>query len=512
MSNQTQYDSEWDPNTLEAFQQLFDLSNLELDVYTPARTHFADFWRTTKPNMAWNWYNELLATKLQQFYEDVMAGKHPRLMIFAPPRHGKSEGASRRFPAWVFGKTPTVHIIACSYAAMLASRMNRDVQRIMDEPVYQDIFPDTRLNTENVATLSGKPLRNSDIFEIVSHLGSYRSAGVAGGITGQGFDIGIIDDPIADAASAQSEVLRQGIWEWYQTTFYSRKSPMSGILLIMTRWHEDDLAGRLLLAQNEGGEQWDIVRFPAIAEEDEKYRKEGEALHPGRFPLNQLETIKAVVGSYYWECMYQQRPGPKGGTIFARKNWQYWKALPDIEELILSVDCSFKDLNDSDYVAIQTWGRKGPNKFLIKRLRERMGFSATIEAIRNFKGLFPKVVAILIEDKANGSAVIETLRKEIAGVIAVQPEGGKVARAFAMQGEQEAGNIHLPDPTVDGTIETFLGEVSAFPSVTHDDETDAMTQAMNWFRTREGAYDMLEFMRRQLEKQKAQQAGGANTK
>ena len=485
-----------DAATQEALNQLFALASTELDVYDPARENFADFWRTTKPDMKWGWFNDELAAALQQFYENVMAGKQPRLMIFAPPRHGKSEGASRRFPAWVFGRCPTAHVIACSYAAMLASRMNRDVQRIMDEPLYQSIFPDARLNTENVATLSGKPLRNSDIFEIVDHLGSYRSAGVGGGITGQGFDIGIIDDPIADAQSALSEVTRQSIWEWYQTTFYTRKSPLSGILLIMTRWHDDDLAGRLLRAQHEGGDQWTIVSFPAIAEAEERHRHAGEALHPARYDLDNLRATEKVLGSYAWACMYQQRPGPRGGTIFLRKHWQFYKALPDLDELIISVDCSFKDLKDNDYVAIQVWGRKGANKYLVKRTRERMGFSATVQSIRGHHALYPKVETIVVEDKANGSAVIETLQKEIPGVVGINPEGGKVARAFSMQGEQEAGNIFLPDPTVDPDIETFLGEVSAFPSVTHDDETDSMTQAINWFRNREGAYGMLEYMAR----------------
>lgn len=489
---------------LSLLRQMASMIDAELDVNIPARESFYDFLRVTAPDMKLNWFNRVLCAKLQQFYEDVVAGLQPRLMIFAPPRHGKSEAASRRFPAWCFGKNPKINFIACSYAAMLASRMNRDVQRIMDTPKYQDIFPNTRLNVENVATVAGKPLRNSEIFEIVGHLGSYRSAGVGGGITGQGFDIGLIDDPVADAQSALSEVYRQSIWEWYQTTFYTRRSPMSGIVLIMTRWHQDDLAGRLLQAQLEGGEVWDIVRFPAIAEEREEFRDVGEPLHPERYSLASLQATQKAIGSYAWEAMYQQHPSPKGGTIFNRSHWKFWKALPTFEEKIISVDCTFKDLKDNDYVAIGVWGRKQADKFLVQRLRERMGFSATVMAIRSIRAQHPDCTAILVEDKANGSAVIETLAREIPGVIAINPEGGKVARAYAIQPEQEAGNLWLPDPTVDHDIETFLAEATGFPSMAHDDEVDQMTQAINWYRNRAGAYGMLDFLRQQSEAHDAQ--------
>jgi len=481
----------------------------EEDVLRPSRESFHAYVRNTRPTFKLNWFHRVLADTMQQFYLDVKAGKQPRLMIFAPPRHTKSDTASRCFPAWVFGQDPRINFIACSYSSSLAHRMNRDVQRIMDDPLYREIFPDTRLNTENVATLSGKPLRNSDIFEIVDHLGSYRSAGVGGGIMGQGFDIGLIDDPIADAEAANSEVIRQGIWEWYQTTFYTRQSEMAGIVLIMTRWNVDDLAGRLLQEMLIGGDQWNVVSFPAIAEQDEEFRKAGEALQPERFDVDRLRAIERTLGSYAYSSMYQQRPGPKGGTIFKRDYWQYWKVLPQLEETIISVDCAFKDLKTSDYVAIQVWARKGANKYLVRRTREQLGFSATVAAIKSTHALFPHCEAILIEDKANGPAVVETLHSILPGVIAINPEGGKVARAYAMQGEQEAGNIILPDASVDPNIEIFLGEVSSFPAVAHDDETDAMTQAINWFRNREGAYGMIEFARRQSELINAQRKRAA---
>jgi predicted phage terminase large subunit-like protein len=490
-------------------QLLADAAAREEQVLRPARDNLFDFTKFIKPHLMMAQFQRALCDALDQFYDDVMAGLHPRLMIFAPPRHGKSETASRCFPAYCFGKNPRLNFIACSYAAMLAGSMNRDVQRIMDGEAYAELFPESRLGTENVATLSGKPLRNSDVFEIMGYLGRYRSAGVGGGITGQGFDIGLIDDPIADAASALSETIRESIWEWYRTTFYTRRSPHSGIVLIMTRWHQDDLAGRLLQEMKDGGEKWTVVSFPAIAEADEQWRKVGDALHPERIPLEMLRATERTLGSYNWTALYQQRPSPAGGNIFNRNKWQFWKVLPTLEEIILSVDCTFKDSDGTDYVAIQVWGRKGADKYLLKRRRERLGFTATVTAVRAMRALYPTCGAVLIEDKANGSAVIDTIKKEIAGVIAVTPEGGKVARGYAVQPEQEAGNLYLPDPSIDETIENFLDEATNFPLGTHDDEVDAMTQAVNWMRNRESTLGMLDFLRTEAERVEAERRKAA---
>lgn len=483
----------------QSILSLRDSLKRDLEVLQPCRDLFSRFWQHTKPDMAWNWFNERIAQELQQFYEDVIAGLQPRLMLFAPPRHGKSEGASRRFPAWVFGKRPQSHFMATSYSSSLASRMNRDVQRVIDTPGYAEIFPNTKLNTQNVATLAGQPLRNSDIFEIVGPLGSYRSAGVGGGIAGMGFEFGLIDDPVANAQDAQSDALMETLWEWYQQVFYTRQAPNAGICIIMTRWVTDDLAGRLVEQMKEGtGEDWKVVSFPALAEADEENRKQGEPLCPARYNKERLKAIEKTIGSYAWSALYQQRPGPKGGIIFKRSKWKYWKVLPQLEEIILSVDCTFKDLQDADFVAIGAWGRVGADKYLLKRTRERMGFSATVMAVKTMHALFPTCVAVLIEDKANGSAVIETLKAAVPGVIAVEPHGGKIARAYAIQPEQEAGNLYLPDPEIDPDIETYLGEASAFPGGAHDDEVDQTTQAVNWFRLRSDTMGMLHFIEQEV--------------
>ncbi len=457
--------------------------------YAPARASLKGFTQATMASIQWGWFQERLCRELDQFLSDVVAGLNPRLMFIGPPRHGKTEIASRRFPAYVFGKRPISNIIASSYAAPLAQRNNRDVQRVMDTAVYRRIFPATRLHGTNIATLSGQPLRNAHIFEIVNYLGSYRSAGVGEGITGMGFDFGLIDDPVKDAQQAGSEVERNSIGEWYETTFYSRASPLSGILLIMTRWHEDDLAGRLLYkAQFEGGEQWRVVRLPAIAEEDEfdpdtgvLIRKEGEALHPERYPLSRLEQIRTVVGSYAFASLYQGRPVPKGGGIIRKEDFKfYFRAElgdnPKFDLVVLSTDAAFKDTASSSYVVTQAWGRRGNKHYLLAQSRKRLTFSGTVRDIRTMRQRFPNANAILIEDKANGPAIIDTIGKELPGVIAVEPQGSKQARAEAVVPLFEAGNVLLPHPDEEPWVESFIHEWLSVPTGAYWDMVDSSSQ------------------------------------
>jgi hypothetical protein len=240
-----------------------------------ARRRLIEFTLRTCPNYQAGWFHREVATKMERFLADVLAKRAPREMLLAPPRSGKTEIVSRRFPAWTLGKHPDLSIIAASYGSDLASRNNRDVQRVMDDPEYEALFPETKLFGENIRTVArGSWLRNSDIFEVVGRKGVYRSTGVMGSITGMGGDILLLDDPIKDAHEASSKVYRDRLWEWYTSTFYTRRAPGAGILIILTRWHEDDLAGRLL--NDKEGDKWNVTRFPAIAEEDEPHRKEGE--------------------------------------------------------------------------------------------------------------------------------------------------------------------------------------------------------------------------------------------
>ena len=207
-----------------------------------ARRSMAEFTLYTDERYQMNWHHRLICEYLDKWInKDVK-----RLMVFTAPRHGKSELVSRKLPAYIFGRNPDTSIISASYSADLASRMNRDVQRIMDEYRYIELFPESRLYGKNLKDANGKFLRNSDIFEIVNHRGVYRSAGVGGGITGMGGEYIIIDDPVKNREEANSEVYREKLWDWYTSTLYTRLEKDGCILVTLTRWHEDDLAGRLL--------------------------------------------------------------------------------------------------------------------------------------------------------------------------------------------------------------------------------------------------------------------------
>ena len=448
-----------------------------------SRRNLSDFTNYTKPDFIEGWFNRIIAKELQQFYYDVMAGKQPRLIIQAPPRSGKSELFSRRFPAWAFGQNPNLQIIAASYSTDLASRMNRDVQRIIDSEEYQGVFPETTLNGKNIATVSGQSLRNSEIFEIVGHAGAYRSAGVGAGITGMGADIGIIDDPVKDAKEANSQTIRDAVWDWYTTTFYTRLSPKSGILLGMTRWHEDDLAGRLLREMDNDGDQWRIVSFPAIAECDEEFRLEGEALHPERYDLERLTKIKKAVGSQAWNALYQQRPSSKGGDIIKGAWFKRYSVLPRMKRIIITADTAQKTKQHNDYSVIIVAGLGVDGGLyvidLIRGKWEAPELEQKLSDVWN-KYRSMSVHKVYVEDKSSGTSLIQNIqRKQRIPVEGVQVDTDKYTRVLGVQGYIESGYIYLPNDAE--WIEDFIKECEAFTATNshkHDDQVDAMVMAI----------------------------------
>ena len=297
-----------------------------------ARTSLVDFVRYTKPDYLFGWFNEELCAILDQFIEDVINRKSPRLLIKAPPRHGKSEVASRRFPAYILGRYPWLQVMNASYSAELASAMNRDVQAIMDSPEYNRIFPNTKINGEMAKLLNDKSVKNlkktADFVETNEH-GYLFSGGVGGAFTGFGSDVFINDDLIKNRQEADSQTIRDTIWNWYTSTAYSRLSEGGGMIIMMTSWNSDDIIGRIEEHMKNGsGDNFTVFEFPAIATKDEKYRKIGEPLHPERFSLAKLEQIRRTVGIRDWSALYQQSPIPDEGGLF-KPNWiQYYDELP----------------------------------------------------------------------------------------------------------------------------------------------------------------------------------------
>ncbi len=457
------------------------------DKLARARSGLLSFTTYTKSDYEVSWHHRLTC----QYLNNFVAGKIPRLMIFEPPRHGKSELTSRRLPAYLFGRYPKTSIIGTSYSADLASRMNRDVQRIIDSPEYAELFPDTKLSGDTVRTgAAGSWLRNSDIFEIVEHGGTYRSAGVGGGITGMGGEWLLIDDPIKNQEEADSETYREKLWEWYTSTLYTRLEKDGKILIILTRWHEDDLAGRLLeLAKSDpDADQWVVLNLPAIYEAKEAHpqdpRREGEALWPEKYSAERLKKLRASVGSRVFNALYQQRPSAtEGATI--KRNWlRYYTKAPDrFDEIIQSWDLTFKDAKNSDYVVGQVWGRVAANKYLIDEVRGRMDIVGTINAILALSAKHPKAYLKLIEDKANGPAVISLLKEKLSGIVAVEPQGSKDSRLLSVAPDYEAGNVYYPDPSIAPWIGDHVEEIVGFPTAKFRDRVDTASQALNRLRS-----------------------------
>lgn len=465
-----------------------------------ARRNLLDFTTYTNPDYNVNWHHKIICNYLERW----AFGDIKRLMIFMPPGSGKSELVSRRLPAWIFGRNPEVGIMATSYAASLASDMNIDVQRIIDSDLYKEVFPATNLYGKN--SRSGKVgsdnfARNRDVFEIVNHKGYYKCAGVGGSITGKRFFYGIIDDPLRGRQDAESETIRNTTYNWYVNDFYTRRLNLDArILITLTRWHSDDLAGRLLSLANSNpkAEQWAVLKFPMIAEdplEPEDPRQIGESLWSWRYGnADDLEATKINAGTYVWSSLYQQRPAPAGGTIFNRGWWgdpsltgtgrnQFYPSKPSemaihMDLIILSADCTFKDTDGTDYVVLQIWGRKGGDFYLLDQKRDRMDIIATMQNIRTLIAKWPRISAKLIEDKANGSGIITMMKREVPGLIPVEPQGGKIVRAQAVTPYIESGNVWLPRPEHAPWLHDLLEELAAFPTGKHDDQVDALTQAL----------------------------------
>lgn len=465
--------------TKEQRQVLMEEARREL-----ARRTMGDFVLYVDDNYRMNWHHRLLCD-----YLDKLACKEiRRLMVFMPPRHGKSELVSRKFPAYLLGRNPDTSIISCSYSADLASRMNRDVQRLIDSERYLELFPGTQLSNQHTRRFyETRYTRNNNMFEVVDKKGTYRSSGVGGGITGMGGEYIIIDDPVKNREDADSATMREKVYDWYTSTLYTRLEKDGCILLTLTRWHEDDLAGKLLKAAQEGADQWTILELPAVCEYPPKpydVRQEGEALWKWKYDEEALEKMKVTVGSRDWAALYQQHPTPGEGGTFKREWWNYYKVLPDgLYDFVQSWDCTFKDAQSSDYVVGQVWARKGSSRYLLDQVRGRMSFTETLRAIRSLSAKWPQAIRKLVEDKANGTAVIDVLRKEIPGLIPVEPEGGKIVRANAVTAVAEAGNIYLPDPSIAPWVHDFVEEHAVFPNGANDDQVDAQTQANTYYNS-----------------------------
>ncbi|MCM1079712.1 MAG: terminase family protein [Bacteroidales bacterium] len=440
----------------------------------------------TNPRYDLQWFHRLIAEKCQQLLE----GKIKNLMVFVPPQHGKSEIVSRNFPAWAFGRNPDLKIVGCSYSANLAEQFSRSIQRTMDSPEYRKMFPETYLNGSNVRPNVRGYLRNVDIFEMVGHDGFYKAVGVGGSLTGTPVDIAIIDDPVKDATEAYSVTYRQRVWDWYNSVLTTRLHNNSRQLFIMTRWHEDDLAGRILAT--EPGE-WEVLSIPAICEEESdggySGRKSGEALWESRHSLAKLEKQRQRAPREF-TALYQQHPTVEGGNIVKRDWFRIisageFNALRFREPVHFFLDTAYgekKAGQDNDPSGILAACRIKNDIYIInavkmyKEMPDLLRFLP--EFMRNNHG--SKESTLRVEPKANGESVVQMLKKgtDLNVTRTPSPRDSKEVRLRAVSAPVECGRVWL----VEGAWNVpFLDEVCGFPSMPHDEFVDILGYCINYF-------------------------------
>jgi predicted phage terminase large subunit-like protein len=425
-------------------------------------------------------HHELIIEKL----EAVTRGDIRRLMIFMPPRHGKSLITTQLFPAWYLGLNPRRSVISSSYGQELSDDFGRRVRGFVTDPLHQAIFPECRIAEDSSS------MRR---FNTVAG-GSYYAVGRGGPITGRGADLLIIDDPLKDFEEAQSEAIREGLHQWYSSVAYTRLQPGGAVVLIQTRWHEDDLAGRLLREQR--GE-WHVVSLPAIAESDEPFRKAGESLWPERFPLPELQRIRTSVGSSTWAALYQQRPSAAEGTVFKREWWHYYGPLPSLfTRIVQSWDTAFKKGAENDFSVCTTWGVTPTGFYLLHAWRGRVEFPE-LKRIADILAAQWRPSAILVEDKASGQSLIQELKvANRLPILPVKVDSDKLARAAAVTPTVEAGKVFLPESAP--WLDDYRDEMASFPTGVYDDYVDSTTQALNYLRASPGG--VFEWMRLEVER------------
>lgn len=335
-----------------------------------ATNDLISFAQITDERYSPNWHHEVIAQKLEEARRKVENGINARLILELPPRHGKSEEATIKFPAQTLGIHPDWPVIVSSYSADLAEDFGLKTRDTLSHENYQHIF-ETQLRADTQAR--GRWLTEQG--------GGYTATGVGGAITGRGFKVGIIDDPFKNREEADSEVIRDKVWSWYTSTFYTRQEGVSAIIVICTRWHLNDLVGRLLAHQKETKEnhlpydEWEVVRFPAIAEEDEQYRKKGEALWPQKFDLHALEKIKVAIGIYDWMALYQQNPVLSETQefkpqLFKERDWVEVERL-DTRRFI-TIDTAVSKKASADYTGIVRNFVDRQNKWNLKAYRMKI--------------------------------------------------------------------------------------------------------------------------------------------
>jgi predicted phage terminase large subunit-like protein len=428
-------------------QSLIQFIRKTLPKYQPAKHHY------------------LIAEKLEQ----VEQGLIDRLIICLPPRHGKTEEASLKFPPFFIGRNPEKQIICCSYSDDMATDFGRQVRNTIASEEFANIFPHVSLAADSKSANRWNTNKK----------GSYVAAGVGGGITGKGAHILLIDDPIKDREEADSEVTREKVWNWYTGVAYTRLMPGGAVILIQTRWHDDDLAGRLIDQMEKGeGDQWEVINLPAIAmENDPLQRQPGEALWPEWYDLEALNRIKNVLPSRDWNSLYQQNPIPDEGDYFKRE-WFQWYSRQDLPKELKMYGASDYavteaggdytehgvfgvDEKDDLYIVDWWYGQTSPEKWISELMRLTKRYSPLAWAEES--GQIQKSVGPFI-DKRQREEANYFYRKQYAS------SKDKPTRAQSFRGRAAQGKVFLPKNT--DWADRLLHQLIRFPAGKHDDAVD----------------------------------------
>ncbi len=432
-----------------------------------------------------NWHHEVIAQALER----VASGKDRRLMIFMPPRNGKSELASVKFPAWFLGRKPEKKVICCSYSAELAEDFGRYTRDQVEMETHKMCFPKCILRKGSKSATKWK----------VSNRGGFTGTGVGGSITGAGADVLIIDDPIKNREEAESPTVRRKIWEWYTSTAFTRLEKGGAVIVILTRWHDDDLAGRLLELEGEKGQVWDkesgkwitqtefggktgkwnVVKFPAIATENEQFRKEGEALWPDKYDLEDLMEIKAAVGVRDWAALYQQDPVIEGGNEFKVEWFKTWDKLPPNLRYVTTVDLAVSKNKKADESVVMTTAMDMNQRiYVIEYKNWKANPSEVMDEIYRQQGKYSSTVGM--EAVGYQQSMMHFMRLEGAKrgkYLHVQPISTRSNKEEKIRGLipfYSNGLVYHPQNDKD----TLEEQLIRFPNAKHDDVIDAFSMAI----------------------------------
>ena len=426
----------------------------------------------TQPGYIPSRFHKYLCDTIEEFMNRPQPNGFDILLLSTPPQHGKSSTVTESLPAYWLGKHPDKKWMVASYNTDFASnfgRKNRQKCQAFNKDIFGDDF-----------RLEDSPCNNIEFY--TPQGGGVYSAGILAGLTGHTADCFLIDDPIKTRQEAESSTTKEAIWGEYLSSVRTRIKPGGKLIVIQTRWAEDDLFGTI--AQTE--KNVTAINIPCECEDpltDPLHRHLGDALCPEIGRGNAwLQSFKQVYtgkqGQRAWTSLYQGHPTQLEGDLIKRGWWHFYESPPDdIPYKVISVDAAFKDSDENDFVAIQVWGKKNGNYYLLDYLKEHLNFVQTVAAIRSKAHDYPDTWYILIEDKANGSAIINVLSSEFDNIVPVTPNGGKESRVNAVLPTIEAGKVWLPQ--YQAYSRDFVDSCAAFPNGEHDDDVDAMSQALN---------------------------------